>query len=185
MTLGERIKQVRTFLGYTQEELANLVGISRVSIGNYERNTRIPDGNTLKNISIALETTTDYLLGKLPPSNNPTHADFATGAIYHNYSSIEDEDYALQEYLSSKGYKITPSIFSYTEEELSTDKYTYLLNAWKNPSKQYYILSRGKETFFTPPKAISEFESNISKAIEFEWFKLKEKYANYKPPTTE
>ena len=38
MTLGERIKQVRNFLGYTQQDLADLTGISRISISNYERN---------------------------------------------------------------------------------------------------------------------------------------------------
>lgn len=184
MTLGERIKQVRTFLGYTQEELANLVGVSRVSIGNYERNSRIPDSNTLKEIAIALETTSDYLLGKLPPSDNPTYADFAAGIIYQNYASIE-EDFLLHEYLSSKGYEFSPSIFTYTEEDLGTEKYNQMINCWKKADKQYYILSKGKESFFVPPNAVTEFDTNIFRAIEFEWYKLKEKYANYTPPTTE
>lgn len=185
MTLGDRIKKVRKFLGYTQNDLANLTGISRVSIGNYERNNRVPDGNTLKNLAIALETTTDYLLGKDPLTDNPTITDFAAGTIYSNYAKNKDDDIQLQKYLDSRGYSITPSIFLFTSDDVGTSKYTKRLTDWKNPDKQYYVLSRGNETFSVPPEAISDLQNNIYKAIEFEWFKLKDKYKNFHPPTTE
>lgn len=185
MALGNRIKQTRKFLGYTQNDLANLTGISRVSIGNYERNTRVPDGNTLKKLAIALETTTDYLLGKEPQAENSTITDFAAGTIYSNYAKNKNEDLQLQEYLYSKGYSITPSIFQFTSDDIGTPKYTRCLTDWKNPDKQYYVLSKGNETFCVPPEAITEFQNNIYRAIEFEWFKLKDKYKDFQPPTTD
>lgn len=185
MTLGDRIKKVRKFLGYTQNDLANLTGISRVSIGNYERNTRVPDGNTLKKLAIALETTTDYLLGKEPPTDNPTITDFAAGTIYSNYAKNKDEDIQLQEYLYSKGYSITASIFLFTPDDIGTPRYTRCLTNWKKPDKQYYVLAKGTDSFSVPPEAISELQNNIYRAIEFEWFKLKDKYKNFRPPTTE
>lgn len=185
MTLGERIKQVRNFLGYTQQDLADLTGISRISISNYERNSRVPDSNSLKEIAIALNTTTDYLLGKKAPSENPTHADYAAGTIYFNFAVAKDEDFPLQEYLASKGYEITPSIFTFPSNDIGTPLYTQHLNDWRNPKKQYYILSKGNESFSVPPEAISELQNNIYRAIEFEWYKLKEKYKCFHPPTTE
>lgn len=185
MTIGERIKQVRQFLGYTQNDLAKLTGISRISISNYERNSRIPDSNSLKQIAIALDTTTDYLLSKEAPSNNPTQGDFAAGTIYCNYAKNKNEDFPLHEYLSSRGYNISPSIFNFSSDDIDTPKYTQCLNDWKDVTKQYYILSKNTEEFFVPPEAISELQDNIYRAIEFEWFKLKEKYKNYHPPTTE
>ncbi len=185
MSLGERIKQARKFLGYTQNDLANLTGMSRISIGNYERDSRVPDGNALKKIAIALNTSTDYLLGKKETSENPTQLDYAAGTIYFNYTQNKNEDFQLQQYLDSRGYKITPSIFLFTEEEVGTPKYTQYLNDWKNPDKQYYVLSKEKETFSVPPQAISELQDNIYRAIEFEWFRIRDKYKDFQPPATE
>lgn len=185
MTIGERIKQVRQFLGYTQNDLAKLAGISRVSISNYERNSRIPDSSSLKQIAIALNTTTDYLLSKEAPSDNPTKADYAAGTIYFNYAKNKNEDFPLHEYLSSRGYNICPSIFTFSSDDIDTPKYTQRLNDWKDVTKQYYILSKNNEDFSVPPEAISELQDNIYRAIDFEWFRLKEKYKNYHPPTTE
>lgn len=185
MSLGERIKQARKFLGYTQNDLANLTGMSRISIGNYERDSRVPDGNALKKLAIALNTSTDYLLGKKGTNENPTQSDYAAGTIYLNYAQNKNEDFQLQEYLASKGYDITPSIFLFTEDEIDTPNYTQYLNDWKNPDKQYYALSKENETFFVPPEAIVELQNNIYRAIEFEWFKLKDKYKGFQPPTTE
>lgn len=42
MDIGLCIKQQRQKLGMTQEELSELSGVSRVSIGNYERGDREP-----------------------------------------------------------------------------------------------------------------------------------------------
>ena len=70
-------------------------------------------------------------------------------------------------------------------KNVDIEKYNQMINCWKKADKQYYILSKGKESFFVPPNAVTEFDTNIFRAIEFEWYKLKEKYANYTPPTTE
>ncbi|MGH1678294.1 helix-turn-helix domain-containing protein [Enterococcus avium] len=42
MDVGLNMKQLRQKLGMTQEELSELSGVSRVSIGNYERGDREP-----------------------------------------------------------------------------------------------------------------------------------------------
>lgn len=64
MKISERIKQVRTEQNITQEELAKMTGLSRVSIGNYERGDRSPNAESINKLALALNVSTDYLLGK-------------------------------------------------------------------------------------------------------------------------
>lgn len=60
---GERIKQLRKNKGYTQQQLADLLGVSASAIGMYEQGRREPDNATLSKLCTALDTTTDYLIG--------------------------------------------------------------------------------------------------------------------------
>lgn len=181
VTLGERIKEIRDILGFTQQELAEAVGVSRVSIGNYERNVRVPDSYILKQIANVLSTTTDYLLGNV---SSPKIDEWSVGDVWDKFSVIKDKiDYELSEYLERKGYCISPSIFDYSKEGMTEDKYIALMEQWKKPSNQYYIFTKNKNVFYAPPQAVIDFQQNILKAIEFEWFKLSSKYSDYKPPT--
>ncbi len=63
-TLGERISELLEKNGMTQRELADLVGVTEVSMSRYIKGGRIPRGPIIANIALALHTTTDYLLGQ-------------------------------------------------------------------------------------------------------------------------
>lgn len=68
MNFGERIKQARIDVGLTQEELAEILVVSRSAIAKWESNRGLPDVSNLKVISHALNVSVDYLLdeeGKL------------------------------------------------------------------------------------------------------------------------
>lgn len=60
---GKRLKELRIKKGLTQEELGHAVNVTKVSICCYEKNNRTPNIETLLDLSEALETTPDYLLG--------------------------------------------------------------------------------------------------------------------------
>ena len=60
---GNRLKELRKNKGYTQQELAKLIGISASSIGMYEQGRREPENAVLSRICQVLDTTTDYLIG--------------------------------------------------------------------------------------------------------------------------
>ncbi len=62
--LGERISELLTKNGITQRELADLVGVTEVSMSRYIKGGRVPKGPIIANIALALHTTTDYLLGQ-------------------------------------------------------------------------------------------------------------------------
>ena len=61
---GKRLKELRKANGYTIEEFAELVGISRSSLGYYENTDRLPDVEVLSRIADALNVSADYLIGR-------------------------------------------------------------------------------------------------------------------------
>lgn len=56
--VGEKIKSIRTSLGWTQEKLAEKAGLSRSTIINFESGKRIPRIDDLMKIAGALEVET-------------------------------------------------------------------------------------------------------------------------------
>ncbi|MDR0286363.1 MAG: helix-turn-helix domain-containing protein [Clostridiales bacterium] len=60
--LGSRIKMARINKGYTQEELAEIIKVSKNYISCIERNHSIPSLDTLISICNSLDTTPDRLL---------------------------------------------------------------------------------------------------------------------------
>lgn len=63
MTFGERLKEFRESCGYTQEELAEMVGVAKTTITGYEKGNRKPDVPKIKKLAHALGITGDQLLG--------------------------------------------------------------------------------------------------------------------------
>lgn len=60
--LGHRIRKQRTILDWTQEALAERVGVSTSFIGHVERGTRKASLETLVSIANAMGVSIDYLL---------------------------------------------------------------------------------------------------------------------------
>ena len=63
MLLGERLKELRMERNMSQQELGNLLGITKVSVCGYENGTRSPSIDTLCEIARVFGVSTDYLLG--------------------------------------------------------------------------------------------------------------------------
>lgn len=59
-----RIKEVRLNCGLSQQELADMIHVSKQSISQYERGVRKPDMNTLTALGDVLNVSIDYLTGK-------------------------------------------------------------------------------------------------------------------------
>ncbi len=62
MTFSEKIKKARADLGFNQQQLADLVGVSKRSIAAYETTDTKPRGDVVKQLSKALNVSVDYLL---------------------------------------------------------------------------------------------------------------------------
>lgn len=63
MNTGKIITELRDKKGWSQADLADKSGVSRVMVGKYERGEAVPSIDAAKKIADALETSLDYLTG--------------------------------------------------------------------------------------------------------------------------
>ena len=97
MTIGEKIKEIRLNRGLKQSDLAEKSGLSRVAIGNYERNDRTPGTEQVERIAHALGVSPVDLVGW----------DYFDSKVDTIKLSKEVEEIRLFEsYLSSLGYVV-------------------------------------------------------------------------------
>lgn len=69
MNTAKIIADLREHKGWSQSDLANKSGVSRVMIGKYERGEAIPSIEAAKKIADAFEVSLDYLVGEGINSN--------------------------------------------------------------------------------------------------------------------
>lgn len=62
MTLGEKLKEIRKRFGLSQEQLAEIMNVSRQAITKWENDGGIPDVTNLQELSKVFGITVDYLL---------------------------------------------------------------------------------------------------------------------------
>lgn len=60
--LGERLQCVRLMRGMTQAALAKKTGLMKEAVSHFECGQRLPSANNLRKLSLALNTSADYLL---------------------------------------------------------------------------------------------------------------------------
>ena len=61
---GKRLKELRKENGYTIEQFADMIGISKSTLGYYENDKRMPDIEILARIANVLNVNADYLIGR-------------------------------------------------------------------------------------------------------------------------
>ena len=66
MTFGNKLSALRKENNYTQEQLAELLGVSRQSISKWESGTAYPETEKLIRISTLFDCSLDYLLRDVP-----------------------------------------------------------------------------------------------------------------------
>ena len=60
-----RLREARKLRGYSQEELAAKADMPATMIAHFETGTRKPSFESLRRLAVALEITTDFLLGRV------------------------------------------------------------------------------------------------------------------------
>ena len=76
ITTGQRIEYLRKKRGLTQKELADLIHIQRNKLSYYETDERTPTVSDLIELSKALNTTIDYLVGHTNTSSTDKNIRF-------------------------------------------------------------------------------------------------------------
>ena len=63
MLIGKRLKEIRIAQNISQQELADIIGVTKVSVCGYESGKRLPNLYNLMRIANALDVDPNYLLG--------------------------------------------------------------------------------------------------------------------------
>lgn len=92
-----RLKELRTEKGVSQQVIADYLGITRQSYSNYELGTREADYETLVKMAKYFDVTVDYLIGnsdsKSAAGSAPIDDDDIKFALFDGDQGISDEAY--------------------------------------------------------------------------------------------
>jgi transcriptional regulator with XRE-family HTH domain len=89
MSLGTRIKDLRTERGLTQQDIATKLGMGRSNFGHIENDRVTPSSEDLQKLADILHTTTDYLLGREALAAIP---EWATYKDKRDFKQLLEED---------------------------------------------------------------------------------------------
>lgn len=151
MELGDKMKELRLKKNLKQSELAEKAGISRVSIGNYERGDRVPNVEILLKISEALEVPLAELMD----------------IKKKNLSNIDEESFFKLFNISRK----TGTHFSYLTGE-TTDKnyYRFILKEYLDKIDYNILINSTKKYDEDIQSAIYNFWGDFLSKILGDWY---------------
>ena len=62
--IGEKLKELRKENGWTQQQVADMLGVSRVNYTRYELNTSEPDFDILVRLADLFDVSLDYIFDR-------------------------------------------------------------------------------------------------------------------------
>jgi methanogenic corrinoid protein MtbC1 len=86
--VSNRIKEQRKRYGYTQKELADLLGVAQTTVANYEQGTRVPDADKLHKMADIFRVTLDYLLDRVEIEREEARKDTSEEQLDEVYCSF-------------------------------------------------------------------------------------------------
>lgn len=89
-SLGERIRALRLKKNLTQEYISNQLGMGRSNFGHIEHDRVIPSAEDLRKIADILDTSTDYLLGRVTTYYD--HSSSIKKWIKYNHPELNDKE---------------------------------------------------------------------------------------------
>lgn len=89
MTIGERIKQLRSEKGFSQEKLAEQLNVSRSAVAKWESDGGVPEIDNLLQLSSVFGISIDELVGNVSKAQNSNKAETM---------NREDHDFGKQRY---------------------------------------------------------------------------------------
>jgi len=96
-TMGGRIKDQRLKMGMTQEELAEKMFITKMTISHYENNLTDIKGSVIVELADLLGTTTGYLLNNEVDAKIPSGAMWEIMKLFQSLTSIQMKNVALEQ----------------------------------------------------------------------------------------
>lgn len=118
------IKHLRTQKGLNQQKLADIIGVSRSTVAMWENGLSQPDNDSLKRLSLALDCTTDYLLGRSDTEMISPHLDFT------KFFSPAELDLIKAYRAHPEMHEAVQRLLGMDEKQAPADKHDYRLVAF-------------------------------------------------------
>ncbi|MGE6548091.1 helix-turn-helix domain-containing protein [Bacillus mycoides] len=101
--IGKRIKEIRMSLGYTQQQFADSVDISKPMVSYIESGKKTPSRETVSKISSLANISTDYIMGLSYSKSNedPSNSDVML-ELKHYIDRVENFDEETKEFAIKK-----------------------------------------------------------------------------------
>lgn len=166
MTFGEKLRSARKGANFTQEQLAEKLLVSRQAITKWEADRGMPDIENLKQISVLLGVSIDYLLdnGETIDLSVTREAIQLDDYTYHRkfsgrwvkkagkkdmvvaekYPNCEIH-YLMAKQILTKGEKITDNLLGFLAD--APFGIPDFLNGIKNADKEFYLVKQGEKQF--------------------------------------
>lgn len=154
MEFSDKLKTLRIDRGYTQRTLGDMVGVSEVTIGNWERGIKQPSLGFLLTLADVFHTSVDSIVGK---DDVPTKDSIAF------YSPAEKRLLEKYRLLDHFGRKVVDTVCSIECERISDSKTKYNENiinfdAVKIPKRYIPLYSTPSAAGFSIPLEGDDFE---------------------------
>lgn len=94
-TIGERIGYLRDILNMKQKVLAEQIGVTKATMSKYENNINIPNADILCKIAEALDTSTDFLVGRtshIKAYQNSNITEYSTEKLLEIVLKLNDDN---------------------------------------------------------------------------------------------
>lgn len=90
--LNVRMKALRKERNKTQQDIANILGVSRPAYTAYEQGNRTPDNEAVETLADYYDVTIDYLFGRTDQKNASKEYEIQTIAAHHDGDEWTEEE---------------------------------------------------------------------------------------------
>lgn len=151
MNFPEKLKLLRKNKGFTQEELAEQLNVSRIAVAKWEAGQSFPDIMNLIEISNIMNVTIDYLVREQECSANRTSKEpadiqeiikFRLEANMNTYAAFMNETDSTR--LDSHDYRYENSEFVYHDTYVGGEQFAGEEAIWKNGKSVYAMNYMGR-----------------------------------------
>ena len=129
-SIGKQIRELRKKSGMTQEQLADMIGISFQAVSKWENNIALPDITLVPKLARIFGVTTDDLFS------------FSLKEMQEDIKRYTDEAYALREHDPRKARSILEKgLQKYPGNEVLMNHMLYVMNYRENPDETIQLAS--------------------------------------------
>ena len=152
MTLGEKIREARRKCGFSQEQLAEKMSVSRSAIAKWETDKGLPDVGNLKKLGRLLNVSVDHLLDEAQAAENSVIREpYSLAAYGYGCKKVKKDRLVREKYPDAAIYPLLGQQEPGSMElpaDAAPDCRTNPLDRVKSTDKAFYLVEKEDRQFF-------------------------------------